>query len=72
MSFCPSVCFTASNVGRSTTSAEKLKLHGNLAVDLATCEVVGDGPLAVGDVGYPVVAVDVTDAKEIQAVEADP
>lgn len=49
-----------------------LELHNDLAIDLATSEVVGDGILMVCDVGNPIVAVDIGDAEDVETVNAEP
>jgi len=39
---------------------------------LAACEVVGHGILVVGDVGNPIVGIDVVDAEGVEGIDADP
>ena len=39
---------------------------------LSASEIIGDGPLAVGDVGYPVITTYIRDAEEVQTVDAEP
>ena len=51
---------------------EFLKLYQHFCVDLASCQVVGHGILVVCDVGHPVVAVDIGDAEDVQAVNTYP
>ena len=41
----------------------KLEFEEEFGVDLSTGEVIGDGVLLGGDIGDPVVAVDVADAE---------
>jgi hypothetical protein len=41
-------------------------------VELASGQVVRNGKLGVGDIGYPVVGVDIVDAQQIQAVNTQP
>jgi len=48
------------------------ELEEHAAVDLSACQVVGYGILLVGDVGNPVVGVDVVDAEEVEAVYYEP
>ena len=48
------------------------ELEEEAGVDLSAREVVGHGILVVGDVGHPIVGVDVADAQEVEAVEAEP
>lgn len=50
----------------------RLENYGNLAVDLPTRQIVGHGPLPVGDVSYPIITVDIRDAEEVEAVESNP
>ena len=50
----------------------RLEIYGYLAVDLPTRQIVGHGPLPVGDVSYPIVTVDIRDAEEVEAVEPYP
>ena len=38
---------------------------------MSTGEVIGDGVLLGGDIGDPVVAVDVADAEEVEASQAE-
>ena len=42
------------------------------SVYLSARQVVGHCPLAVGDVGHPVIAVNIGDAEEVEAVDAQP
>ena len=47
-----------------------LQLHEDAGVYHAACQVVGDGVLMVRDVRYPVVAADVVEAEDVEAVQA--
>ena len=49
-----------------------LELHDKSAVDLAASQIVGDGPLAIGNISDPVVAVDIADTEKVEAVDAKP
>lgn len=50
----------------------KLEFEEEFGVDLSTGEVIGDGVLLGGDIGDPVVAVDVADVEEVEAIDAEP
>ena len=45
-----------------------LELKQYASVDLASSQVVGDGVLLVGNIGNPIIWIDVIDTKKIQAV----
>ena len=49
-----------------------LELHTQLSIDQSSCQVVGHGVLLVAHVGHPVVGVYVVNAKEVEAVNANP
>ena len=51
---------------------EGLELDGNATIDLAPREVVGHSILLARDVRDPIVAVDIVDAKEVEAVQSQP
>ena len=48
------------------------EFHAQLGVDESACQVVGYGVLLVADVSHPVVGVDVVDAEEVEAIDAQP
>ena len=49
-----------------------LKLHEHTGIHLPTREIVRHGVLMVRHVGDPIVGIDVVDAEEIQAINAQP
>ena len=49
-----------------------LHLYLDAGVYHAACQVVGDGVLVVRDVGYPVVAADVVEAEDVEAIDTEP
>ena len=51
---------------------ESSEFDGEADVDLTACEVVGNGKLVGGDVGYPVVGVDVGDVENVEGIKTDP
>ena len=51
---------------------EGLELDGNATIDLASREIVGHSILLARDVRDPIVAVDIVDAKEVEAVQSQP
>ena len=53
-----------------TANNSQSELNDDSSVDLAACQVVGHGPLSVGDVSDPVVAVDVADAEKVKTVQS--
>ena len=55
-----------------TPQERKLEFEEEFGVDLSTGEVIGDGVLLGGDIGDPVVAIDVADAEEVEAIDAEP
>ena len=54
----------------SDVSCSELKKYAS--VDLSSCKIVGYGVLLVGDIGYPIVGVDVVDAEQVEPVETEP
>ena len=50
----------------------KLQFHRNTHVEASAGEIIWHGKLVAADVGYPVVGVDVADAKEVERVAAQP
>ena len=48
------------------------ELDGNAGIDLPSGEIVRHGILGVGDVGDPVVGIDVADAEEVEGIETYP
>ena len=51
---------------------EMLILYCDSTIDLPTCKVIGDSPLSVCYVSYPIVAVHVGYAEQVQTVNTDP
>ena len=51
---------------------QKSELNGYFAIYLSSSQIVGNGPLFVCDICYPIVAVHVGDAEEIQAIDTEP
>ena len=49
-----------------------LEFNENPAINLSSCQVVGNGILVVGYVSYPIVAVNVADAEDVEAVYTQP
>lgn len=49
-----------------------LEFNPDSPVDLSPGEVVRYGVLVVGDIGDPVVGVDIVDAEEVETVDAEP
>lgn len=49
-----------------------LKFNRQSDAYLSPCEVVGHGITCVGDVGNPIVGVDVVDSQEVEGVESYP
>lgn len=50
----------------------RLEVESDSSVDLSSCQVVGHGVLRVGDVGDPIVGIDIVDPEQIEAVDAQP
>ena len=51
---------------------QKSELDGNFAIYLSSSKIVGNGPLLVCNICYPIVAVHVGDAEKIQTIDTNP
>ena len=51
---------------------QKSEFDGNFAIHLSSSKIVGNGPLLVGNIGYPIVTVHIGDAEQIQAIDTEP
>ena len=48
------------------------KFQQQSAIDLATCEIIRNGKLLVGNVGYPIIGIDVVDTEKVETVHPQP
>lgn len=57
-------------IGINGTKQRNLKIEGNASVYLTASEVVRYCVLVVGDIGYPVVGVDIAVVEKVEAVNS--
>ena len=51
---------------------QKSEFDGNFAIHLSSSKIVGNGPLLVGNIGYPIVTVHIGDAESLMALKLMP